>query len=80
MSFGQHNADIMISTPLRTAIGTFGGALKDVPATDLGATVGKAVIERSGVDPARIDQVIVGNIGCAAPGCRRSSTRRRRSP
>ena len=51
MGFGQHNADIVISTPLRTAIGTFGGALKDVPATDLGATVGKAVIERSGVDP-----------------------------
>jgi acetyl-CoA C-acetyltransferase len=68
MSFGQHNADIVISTPLRTAIGTFGGSLKDVAATDLGATVGKAVIERSGVDPARIDQVIVGNILSAGQG------------
>jgi len=68
MSFGKHNADIVISTPLRTAIGTFGGALKDVPATDLGATVGKAVVERSGVDPARIDQVIVGNILSAGLG------------
>jgi acetyl-CoA C-acetyltransferase len=68
MSFGQHNADIVISTPLRTAIGTFGGSLKEVPATDLGATVGKAVIERSGVDPARIDQVIVGNILSAGQG------------
>ncbi len=69
MSFGKHNdADVVISTPLRTAIGTFGGALKDVPATVLGATVGGAVVERSGVDPARIDQVIVGNILSAGQG------------
>src|SRR5215213_6032104 len=68
MGFGNSAADIVVSTPLRTAIGTFGGALKDVPATDLGATVGKAVIERSGVDPARIDQVIVGNILSAGQG------------
>ena len=68
MSFGKHNADIVISTPLRTAIGTFGGALKDVPATDLGARVGTAVIERSGIDPGRIDQVIVGNILSAGQG------------
>jgi acetyl-CoA C-acetyltransferase len=68
MSFGKHNANIVISTPLRTAIGTFGGALKDVPATDLGARVGTAVIERSGIDPGRIDQVIVGNILSAGQG------------
>jgi acetyl-CoA acetyltransferase len=47
MGFGNGPVDVVVSTPLRTAIGTFGGALKDVPATDLGATVGKAVIERS---------------------------------
>ena len=68
MGFGRSDTDIVISTPLRTAIGTFGGTLKDVPATDLGATVGKAVIERSGVDPERIDQVIVGNILSAGQG------------
>src|ERR671910_250424 len=68
MGFGNSAADIVVSTPLRTAIGTFGGALKDVPATDLGATVGKAVIERSGIDPARINQVIVGNILSAGQG------------
>src|SRR5215217_973185 len=68
MGFGNSAADIVVSTPLRTAIGTFGGALKDVPATDLGATVGKAVIERSGVDPTRINQVIVGNILSAGQG------------
>ena len=68
MGFGNGAADIVVSTPLRTAIGTFGGSLKDVPATDLGATVGKAVIERSGIDPARINQVIVGNILSAGQG------------
>jgi acetyl-CoA C-acetyltransferase len=68
MGFGNSATDIVISTPLRTAIGTFGGWLKDVPATDLGATVGKAVIERSGIDPARINQVIVGNILSAGQG------------
>ena len=68
MGFGDGPVDIVVSTPLRTAIGTFGGALKDVPATDLGATVGKAVVERSGVDPARINQVIVGNILSAGQG------------
>ncbi len=68
MGFGNSDIDIVISTPLRTAIGTFGGSLKDVPATDLGATVGKAVLERSGVDPEQIDQVIVGNILSAGQG------------
>ena len=68
MGFGNSAAGIVVATPLRTAIGTFGGALKDVPATDLGATVGKAVIERSGIDPGRINQVIVGNILSAGQG------------
>ena len=68
MGFGNSADDIVVSTPLRTAIGTFGGALRDVPATDLGATVGRAVLERSGIDPARINQVIVGNILSAGQG------------
>lgn len=69
MSYGKHSdADVVISTALRTAIGTFGGSLKDVSATDLGATVGTAIVERSGVDPSRIDQVIVGNVLSAGQG------------
>ena len=69
MSFGNGNGtEIVISTPLRTAIGTFGGALKEVPATDLGATVGKEVIERSGIDGEQVDQVIIGNILSAGQG------------
>jgi acetyl-CoA C-acetyltransferase len=70
VSFGNNGngTDIVISTPLRTAIGTFGGALKDVPATDLGATVGKEVIERSGIEGEQVDQVIIGNILSAGQG------------
>jgi acetyl-CoA C-acetyltransferase len=70
MSFGNGNGngEIVVSTPLRTGIGTFGGALKDVPATDLGATVGKEVISRSGIEGNQVDQVIIGNILSAGQG------------
>lgn len=68
MSFSNGNGEIVISTPLRTAIGTFGGALKDTPATVLGATVTKEVISRSGVSEDNVDQVIVGNILSAGQG------------
>ncbi|MGW4444077.1 acetyl-CoA C-acetyltransferase [Streptomyces sp. NPDC004682] len=46
-----------IVSPLRTPIGAFGGSLKPVPAEDLAATVIKAVVERTGIDPERIDDV-----------------------
>jgi acetyl-CoA C-acetyltransferase len=69
MSFGNGNGtEIVISTPLRTAIGTFGGALKDVPATDLGATVGKEVLSRAGIQGDQVDQCIIGNILSAGQG------------
>ena len=68
MSFSGNGGDIVISTPLRTGIGTFGGALKDTPATDLGATVGREVLSRSGVEGEQVDQVIVGNILSAGQG------------
>ncbi len=70
MSFGNNgnSTEIVISTPLRTAIGTFGGAIKDVPAVDLGTTVAKEVISRSGIDVEEINQVIVGNILMAGQG------------
>ncbi|MEU1997343.1 acetyl-CoA C-acetyltransferase [Nocardia gamkensis] len=47
-----------IVAPTRTPVGTFGGSLRDVPVEDLGATVVNAVIERSGIDPERIDDVV----------------------
>ena len=46
-----------IVSPLRTPVGAFGGSLQPVPVEDLCATVVKAVVERSGVDPERIGDV-----------------------
>eukprot|EP00126_Sphaerothecum_destruens_P002526 Sdes_comp15955_c0_seq1m5104 len=46
----------------RTAFGTFGGALKDVSATQLAVVASKAAISEAGVDPKLIDSVIVGNV------------------
>jgi acetyl-CoA C-acetyltransferase len=60
--------DLVVSTPLRTAIGTFGGALKDTPAADLGATVAKEVVGRAGLPADKVDQVIVGNVLQAGQG------------
>jgi acetyl-CoA C-acetyltransferase len=68
MSFANNGTEIVISTPLRTAIGTFGGALKEVPATDLGAIVAREVISRSGIEAEWIGQVIAGNILMAGQG------------
>ena len=47
-----------IVSPVRTPVGTFGGALRSVSVEDLGATVARAVLQRSGVDPERIDDVV----------------------
>src|ERR1700694_4018150 len=60
--------EIVISTPLRTAIGTFGGMLRDIPASDLGATVVKRVLEDAKLDPGQVDQVVVGNVLQAGQG------------
>jgi acetyl-CoA C-acetyltransferase len=63
-----NGSEIVISSPLRSAIGTFGGALKDVPATDIGATVAREVVSRAGIEGEQVDQVIVGNILSAGQG------------
>jgi acetyl-CoA C-acetyltransferase len=68
MSFANNGEEIVISMPLRTAIETFGGTLKEVPAVDLGAIVAKQVTSRSGIEAERIDQVIAGNILMAGQG------------
>ena len=48
-----------IVAPLRTAVGTFGGTLRPVPVEELAATVLRAVIAKSGIDPARIEDVVM---------------------
>ncbi|AUW57053.1 acetyl-CoA C-acyltransferase [Sphingobium sp. SCG-1] len=54
--------DIFIVGAARTAIGDFGGALKDVPPAELGRTVAVAAIERSGLTPAAVQHVIMGQV------------------
>src|SRR6266481_6605449 len=54
----EHMRRAAIVSPLRTAIGKFQGALSSVPVETLAATVTRAVVARSGVDPARIDDVV----------------------
>ena len=54
--------DIFVVGTARTAIGTFGGALKDVPNTQLATTAVRAAIERSGVAPDAIGHVVMGNV------------------
>jgi acetyl-CoA C-acetyltransferase len=62
MSPQTNSTEVVVSTPLRSAIGTFGGMLKDTPATELGASVARAVLSRSGMPANNVDQVIVGNV------------------
>jgi len=55
--------EVVIVSPVRTPVGAHGGALRDKRAQDLAAIVFKAVLERTGLDPAVLDEVILGNIG-----------------
>ena len=52
---------VAIVSPVRTAVGNFGGALKDIPAEELASTVIKETLDRSGLDPTRVDDVILGH-------------------
>ena len=54
--------DVVIVSAVRTAIGSFGGSLKDVPAADLGALVIKEAVNRAGVKPELVEEVIMGNV------------------
>ena len=54
--------DIFVVATARTAIGTFGGSLKDVPNTQLATTAVKAALVRSGVAPDAIGHVVMGNV------------------
>ena len=60
--------DIYVVNCCRTAIGSFGGSLKDTPAADLGATVIKEALSRAGVKPEQVDEVMFGCILTAALG------------
>jgi acetyl-CoA C-acetyltransferase len=60
--------DVVIVAAARTAIGTFNGALADIPAKTLGAKVIQALLQRSSLQPNQIDEVILGHVLTAGMG------------
>lgn len=59
---------VVLAAAYRTPIGVFGGAFKDVPAYDLGATLIEHIIKETGLNPSEIDEVIIGNVLQAGQG------------
>ncbi len=53
---------VVIAEPVRTAIGAFGGSLKDVPAPDLGAVAIRAAVERAGLKPEEVETAAMGSV------------------
>ncbi|WP_061128742.1 acetyl-CoA C-acetyltransferase, partial [Caballeronia catudaia] len=60
--------DVVIVSAARTAVGKFGGSLAKIAAPELGATVIKAVLERAGVKPDQVSEVILGQVLTAGSG------------
>lgn len=60
--------DVVIISAVRTPVGKFQGALKTMTATQLGALVVKAAVQRAGLEPQQIDEVIMGNVVSAGLG------------
>ena len=60
--------DAVIVSAVRTAVGSFGGSLKDISAAELGAVVIKEAVKRAGIQPADVDEVYMGNVVQAGQG------------
>ncbi len=60
--------DVVIVSAARTPVGSFNGAFATMPAHDLGAVAIKAALERAGIEPGRVSEVIMGQILTAAQG------------
>src|SRR3984893_745376 len=54
--------DVVLCSPVRTAIGAYNGSIKTVPAADLGAAVVRETLRRAGLDAAAVGSVIMGNV------------------
>lgn len=52
--------EVVVVSAVRTAVGTFGGSLRDVSAADLGSIAIKSALERAGLDPGDVDEVLMG--------------------
>src|ERR1700674_2648705 len=60
--------DVVIVSAARTPVGSFNGAFATTPAHDLGAVAIRAALERAGIEPGRVSEVIMGQILTAAQG------------
>ena len=60
--------NVVIVSAVRTAVGSFGGSLKDISAADLGAIVIKEAVKRAGIQLADVDEVYMGNVVQAGQG------------
>lgn len=58
----MNQKEVVICNPVRTAIGTYGGALKDITAPNLGATVIRESLKRSGLSPDKVQTLVMGNV------------------
>ena len=54
--------EVVVVSGVRTAVGKYGGSLKDMPPADLGAAVVREAVSRSGVEPADVGHVVFGNV------------------
>src|ERR1700674_3704208 len=54
--------EVVVLSGVRTAIGDFGGGLKDKPPTELGAAVIREAVKRAGIQPAEVGHVVFGNV------------------
>src|SRR3546814_7292979 len=68
--------DVLVVGACRTAVGDFGGGLKNVPPCDLGALVLRSVLDRSNVSPADVEHVVFGHVINTEPRDMRSEERR----
>jgi len=64
----SYKREAVIVSAARTPIGRFQGTLSNTPASDLGAVAIKAAVERAGIDPSSIDEVLMGNVVQAGQG------------
>ena len=64
----MHQKDIVAISACRTPMGSFGGTLKDMHSCDIGAAAVKAAVERAGIQPEQVEDVILGSCRQAGNG------------
>src|SRR6516165_1925263 len=68
LKFGGLLNDVVILSAVRTPIGKFGGSLASKTAADMGVAAAQAAIERAGIEPAQVEETIIGNARQAGGG------------